>query len=141
MHLCSPTVGLNAAFEAFILRHRYIDRRTTEKQRDDSGTQILFVFLFLHFYGGFISLGAHQQTRLRDELKIVYHRSMLWFSLPNFCSRFIPFVLVFFTCFSFLCAVLHLKIIFFCTFRRTKLRISRVPLSKHLLLCLRLTLI
>lgn len=135
MHLCSPTVGLNAAFEAFILRHRYIDRRTTEKQRDDSGTQILFVFLFLHFYGGFISLGARQQTRLRDELKIVYRRSMLRFSLPNFCSRFILFPLI------FLFAVLHLKIIFFCTFRQTNLRISRVPLSKHLLLCLWLILI
>lgn len=140
MHLCSPTVGLNAAFEAFILRHRYIDRRTTEKQRDDSGTQILFVFLFLHFYGGFISLGAHQQTRLQDELKIVYHRSMLRCSLPNFCSRFILFLLVFLLR-AFLFAVLHLKIIVSCTFRRTKLRISRVPLSKHLLLCLRLILI
>lgn len=140
MHLCSPTVGLNAAFEAFILRHRYIDRRTTEKQRDDSGTQILFVFLFLHFYGGFISLGARQQTRLRDELKIVYRRSMLRFSLPNFCSRFILFLLIFLLR-AFLFAVLHLKIIFFCTFRQTKLRISRVPLSKHLLLCLRLILI
>lgn len=140
MHLCSPTVGLDAAFEAFILRHRYIDRRTTEKQRDDSGTQILFVFLFLHFYGGFISLGAHQQTRLQDELKIVYHRSMLRFSLPNFCSRFILFLLIFLLR-AFLFAVLHLKIIVFCTFRRTKLRISGVPLSKHLLLCLRLILI
>lgn len=140
MHLCSPTVGLNAAFEAFILRHRYIDRRTTEKQRDDSGTQILFVFLFLHFYGGFISLGAHQQTRLQDELKIVYHSSMLRFSLPNFCSRFILFLLIFLLR-AFLFAVLHLKIIVSCTFRRTKLRISHVPLSKHLLLCLRLILI